>query len=39
MRPPKILIVDDHPTNVIILEEALGDDYLLATAMSGEEAF
>jgi diguanylate cyclase (GGDEF)-like protein/PAS domain S-box-containing protein len=34
----KILIVDDHPINVAILEEALGDDYQLATAMSGEEA-
>ncbi len=34
----RILIVDDHITNVMGLEELLGDDYQLATAMSGEEA-
>ena len=34
----RILIVDDHPTNIAIIEEVLGDDYHLATAMSGEEA-
>jgi two-component system sensor histidine kinase/response regulator len=34
----KILIVDDHPTNVALLEDILGEDYLLATATSGEEA-
>jgi signal transduction histidine kinase len=32
------LIVDDHPGNVEILEDILGDDYPLATASSGEEA-
>ena len=34
----KILIVDDHPINVEILEEVLGDQYQLATAFSGQEA-
>ena len=34
----KILIVDDHPTNVAILEEELGDNYALSTALSGEAA-
>lgn len=34
----RILIVDDHITNVVGLEELLGEDYELATAMSGEEA-
>jgi two-component system sensor histidine kinase/response regulator len=34
----KILIVDDNPTNVVILEEMLDDKYQLATAASGEEA-
>ena len=33
----KILIVDDNPTNVAILEEMLGETYHLATAMTGEE--
>ena len=33
-----ILIVDDNPNNVFILEELLGEDYQLATASSGEEA-
>ena len=33
----KILIVDDNPTNVEILEEIL-EDYQIATAYSGEEA-
>ncbi len=34
----RILIVDDHPNNVMILEDVLGDDYILATAATGEEA-
>lgn len=34
----RILIVDDYPNNVMILEDVLGDDYTLATAASGEEA-
>jgi two-component system, sensor histidine kinase and response regulator len=39
MHPPsRILIVDDHPINIAILEELLGDTYELAVATSGEEA-
>jgi two-component system sensor histidine kinase/response regulator len=34
----RILIVDDNPHNVAILEELLDDDYQLRTAASGEEA-
>ena len=34
----RILIVDDHPINVDLLQELLEDDYQLATAASGEEA-
>ena len=34
----RILIVDDHPENVDILEDILEEDYPLATAYSGEEA-
>lgn len=34
----KILVVDDNPTNVLIMEELLGEDYQLATAYSGEAA-
>lgn len=34
----RILIVDDHPNNVDVLEDILGDDYALATASSGEAA-
>jgi two-component system sensor histidine kinase/response regulator len=37
-RHDRILIVDDHPNNVALLEELLGDDYQLQAAMSGEEA-
>lgn len=37
-RQDRILIVDDHPNNVALLEELLGDDYQLQVAMSGEEA-
>src|SRR5467141_3561037 len=36
--PQRILIVDDHPTNIDVLQEFLSDDYVLATATSGEEA-
>lgn len=34
----KILVVDDDPVNVSILQESLGSKYDLKTAMSGEEA-
>ncbi len=34
----RILLVDDHPDNLEILEDVLGDDYETATAASGEEA-
>ncbi|ETW98022.1 MAG: hypothetical protein ETSY2_43500, partial [Candidatus Entotheonella gemina] len=34
----RILIVDDHPDNLEILEDVLGDDYEISTAASGEEA-
>ena len=34
----KILIVDDVPLNVMVLERALRKDYEIATASSGEEA-
>src|SRR5262244_2428635 len=34
----RILIVDDHPTNVAILEEILEEHYTLKTATCGEEA-
>ena len=34
----KILIVDDNPTNVLILEEILGEAYRLQTASRGEDA-
>lgn len=34
----RILLVDDHPDNLEILEDVLGDDYEIATAASGEEA-
>jgi putative two-component system response regulator len=37
-RHDRILIVDDHPNNVALLEELLGDDYQLQAAMSGEAA-
>ena len=36
--PKKILVVDDHPTNLAIVEEILGDDYELKVASTGEEA-
>jgi two-component system sensor histidine kinase/response regulator len=38
MKQNRILIVDDNATNVVILEEILGDRYCLATAAAGEEA-
>ncbi len=34
----RILIVDDNPTNVAIVEELLGDSYVLAVAQDGEQA-
>ena len=34
----KILIVDDHPSNVELLEEMLEDDYDFRSAYSGKEA-
>jgi two-component system, sensor histidine kinase and response regulator len=33
----KVLLVDDHPTNIAILEEVLSEKYHLKTAGSGEE--
>jgi len=38
LRNSRILIVDDHPTNVAVLEEILGEHYTLKTATCGEEA-
>src|SRR5207302_7881452 len=38
MQEHRILIVDDNPHNVAILEELLGEDYQLKTATSGEAA-
>ena len=38
LRNTRILIVDDHPTNIAILEEILGKYYTLKTATCGEEA-
>ena len=35
---PKILIVDDTPTNLSILEEILNEDYLISIAQSGVQA-
>ncbi|MGH9361080.1 MAG: response regulator, partial [Thermoanaerobaculia bacterium] len=35
---PRILVVDDDPINVCILEEILAEQYELATAGNGEEA-
>jgi signal transduction histidine kinase len=35
---PKILIVDDTPTNLSILEEILDEDYLISIAQSGTQA-
>ena len=37
-RQDRILIVDDHPANIEILEDILGEDYRLETATCGEEA-
>lgn len=34
----KILAVDDNKLNIDIIKEALGDDYNLRTALTGEEA-
>lgn len=34
----RVLIVDDHPANVMLLEDILREEYTLATAFSGEEA-
>ncbi|MDH3600269.1 MAG: hybrid sensor histidine kinase/response regulator [Candidatus Tectomicrobia bacterium] len=34
----KILLVDDNPVNIDLLEMLLGDDYVLETASSGEQA-
>jgi len=38
LRNTRILIVDDHATNVAVLEEILGEHYTLQTATCGEEA-
>ncbi len=37
-RQSRILLVDDNPTNLAILEEMLGDEYRWEAATSGEEA-
>lgn len=34
----RLLIVDDNPVNLSLLEELLADDYEVTTAASGEEA-
>jgi CheY-like chemotaxis protein len=34
----KILVVDDNPTNLEIVQEMLGDDHEILTASSGEDA-
>jgi signal transduction histidine kinase len=36
--PHRILIVDDQPTNTVLLQEILGETYVVAIAASGEEA-
>lgn len=36
--PHRILIVDDHPMNVMIMEEILAEAYQLEIANTGEEA-
>jgi len=38
MNQSRILIVDDNPVNVAILEEILSEDYNLATAACGNDA-
>ena len=35
---PKVLIVDDTPTNLSILEEILEEDYFISVAQSGSQA-
>lgn len=35
--PPRILAIDDSPTNLLILEEILGEPYRLVCARSGAE--
>lgn len=35
---PKLLVVDDEPTNLKVLKQILQDDYRLLFAKSGEEA-
>jgi putative two-component system response regulator len=35
---PTVLVVDDHDTNIMILEEILKDDYKIITANNGKEA-
>lgn len=37
-RHNRLLIVDDHPANIAILGEILGNDYQVQTATCGEEA-
>jgi two-component system cell cycle response regulator len=36
--PTRILVVDDNPTNVEIVQEMLEDEYQVLTASTGEEA-
>jgi CheY-like chemotaxis protein len=34
----RILLVDDNPVNIAILEEILGDDYRIETSLNGRDA-
>jgi CheY-like chemotaxis protein len=38
IKSPKILIVDDDPTNLRFLDEVLSEGYLVQSVSSGEEA-
>ena len=35
---PRILVVDDHPVNIAIVEELLRDEYIVESVESGEDA-
>ncbi|MDE2078588.1 MAG: response regulator, partial [Burkholderiales bacterium] len=39
MKAPTVLIVDDEPINLVLLESLLEDDYRVLVASSGDEAF
>lgn len=38
MHPPRLLLVDDEPTNLHVLQQILGDDYRLQFATDGAKA-